>query len=69
MPVKYAVDTGVVGYVAALTHNWLGWDWNPADHLTILARDGRRVVLEVSSRLIVEDGQPVGVQGDRKSVV
>ena len=31
-----AVDTGVVSYVTALTHNWFGWNLNPADHLTIL---------------------------------
>jgi amino acid transporter len=31
-----AVDTGVVGYFAALTHNWFGWDLDPADHFTIL---------------------------------
>src|SRR5690349_11038999 len=31
-----AVDTGVVGYVCALTHNWFGWDLDPADHWTIL---------------------------------
>src|SRR6478736_1110662 len=31
-----AVDTGVVGYVCALTHNWFGWNLNPAGHGTIL---------------------------------
>ncbi|GAB7007121.1 amino acid permease [Nocardioides sp. AN3] len=31
-----AVDTGVVAYFAALTHNWFGWGLDPADHLTIL---------------------------------
>ncbi|MBO3752377.1 amino acid permease [Streptosporangiaceae bacterium NEAU-GS5] len=31
-----AVDTGAVPYVAALTHNWFGWNLDPADHLTIL---------------------------------
>jgi amino acid transporter len=31
-----AVDTGVVGYFAALTHNWFGWDLDPSDHFTIL---------------------------------
>jgi amino acid transporter len=31
-----AVDTGVVTYVAALTHNWFGWNLNPAHHATIL---------------------------------
>src|SRR4051794_1808427 len=31
-----AVDTGVVSYVTALTHNWFGWNFDPANHLTIL---------------------------------
>jgi amino acid transporter len=31
-----AVDTGVVSYVAALTHNWFGWNLDPASHGTIL---------------------------------
>jgi amino acid transporter len=31
-----AVDTGVVTYFAALTHNWFGWGLDPADHFTIL---------------------------------
>jgi amino acid transporter len=31
-----AVDTGVVTYFAALTHNWFGWSLDPADHFTIL---------------------------------
>src|ERR1700748_1395611 len=31
-----AVDTGVVSYVAALTHNWFGWNLNPASHGAIL---------------------------------
>ena len=31
--------------------------------LEILAKDGRRVPLEVSTRLILRDGKPVGVQG------
>lgn len=31
-----AVDTGVVSYVASLTHNWFGWNLDPTDHKTIL---------------------------------
>ena len=31
-----AVDTGVVSYFAALTHNWFGWNLDPTDHVTIL---------------------------------
>jgi amino acid transporter len=32
-----SVDTGVVTYVASLTHNWFGWNLDPASHGTILA--------------------------------
>ena len=31
-----AVDTGVVTYVTALTHNWFDTSWDPTDHTTIL---------------------------------
>jgi amino acid transporter len=31
-----AVDTGVVGYFTALTHNWFGWNLDPSKHFTIL---------------------------------
>jgi amino acid transporter len=31
-----AVDTGVVSYVAALTHNWFHWNLDPTKHSTIL---------------------------------
>ncbi len=31
-----SVDTGVVSYVTALAHLWLGWNFNPNSHMTIL---------------------------------
>ncbi len=31
-----AVDTGVVSYFTALTHNWFDWNLDPAKHSTIL---------------------------------
>jgi amino acid transporter len=31
-----AVDTGSVGYIAALAHNWFGANWDPTNHTTIL---------------------------------
>jgi len=31
-----AVDTGVVSYVCALSHNWFGTSFDPTNHLTIL---------------------------------
>ena len=30
------MHTGVVSYVTALTHLWLGWNFNPNSHITIL---------------------------------
>src|SRR4051794_14944799 len=32
-----SVDTGAVGYVAALTHNWFGWNLDATNHGTVLA--------------------------------
>jgi amino acid transporter len=31
-----AVDTGVVTYIASLTHNWFSWNLDPTKHSTIL---------------------------------
>ena len=31
-----SVDTGAVGYIAALSHNWFGANWDPTNHTTIL---------------------------------
>jgi amino acid transporter len=31
-----SVDTGVVSYFTALTHNWFGWNLDPTRHVTIL---------------------------------
>jgi PAS domain S-box-containing protein len=36
--------------------------------LEVISRDGRRVPLEISSRLIVSDGAPVGIQGIARDV-
>ena len=46
-----------------------GADGGPATYdLEIAAKDGRRLSLEVSTRLIYEDGRPVGVQGIARDV-
>src|SRR5262249_18276169 len=36
--------------------------------LEFICKDGRRVPLEVSSRLIVRDGRPVGIQGIARDI-
>ncbi|HEV3259046.1 MAG TPA: PAS domain S-box protein [Gemmataceae bacterium] len=41
----------------------LAGEATPAYELEILAKDGRRIPIEVNSRLIYRDGKPVGVQG------
>jgi PAS domain S-box-containing protein len=38
------------------------------DYVEIVARDGRRIPLEISSRPIFEDGKPVGVQGIARDI-
>ena len=46
----------------------LAKDVVPAYELDIMARDGHRVTVEVHTRLIEENGQPVGVQGIARDV-
>jgi PAS domain S-box-containing protein len=36
--------------------------------LEVLAKDGRRVTLEVTSRLVLEDGRPIGIQGSARDI-
>jgi amino acid transporter len=53
-----AVDTGVVGYVTALTHNWFGWNFNPTDHLTILVVTA--VLLAIQTALNITGAKVMG---------
>ncbi len=47
----------------------LAGDESPTTYeVEVVARDGRRVPMEVSSRLIVRDGRPVGIQGIARDV-
>lgn len=46
-----------------MTAKKLSGDGPTAYELEIIAKDGRRVPLELSTRLIFQDGRPVGVQG------
>src|SRR5579884_4240089 len=60
-----SVDTGVVSYVAALTHNWFGWNLNPADHATILLVTlillAIQTVLNVTGAKVMGDVAKIGV--------
>jgi amino acid transporter len=53
-----SVDTGVVGYVASLTHNWFGWNLDPTDHKTILLIT--LVLLVIQTVLNVTGAQVMG---------
>ncbi len=46
----------------------LGGDNRPIDELTIRHRDGRRIYLETSNRLVFEDGKPTAIQGIGRNV-
>jgi PAS domain S-box-containing protein len=47
----------------------LGGEGSPTTYeLEVIGKDGRRVPLEVSSRLIIRDGRPVGIQGIARDV-
>src|SRR5436305_9306786 len=60
-----AVDTGVVGYVTALTHNWFGWNLNPAGHGTILVITllllAVQTMLNVTGALVMSNDAKFGV--------
>ena len=49
----------MVGYFAALTHNWFGWNLDPADHLTILL-DHRRCCWSSRRILNITGAQVMG---------
>jgi len=53
-----AVDTGVVTYVTALTHNWFGWNLDPTDHWTILIIT--IVLLAIQTALNITGAQVMG---------
>jgi amino acid transporter len=53
-----AVDTGVVTYVTALTHNWFGWNLNPASHGTILVIT--LILLAIQTTLNITGAQVMG---------
>ena len=46
----------------------LGWDQNTPYEVEIIANGGRRVSLEISSRLIYQDGKPVEIHGNARDI-
>src|SRR6476620_4649918 len=53
-----AVDTGVVSYVTALTHNWFGWNLDPGNHWTILILT--IILLAIQTTLNITGAQVMG---------
>src|SRR6478736_174092 len=41
-----SVDTGVVSYVTALSHNWFNTSWDPTNHTTILLISGSLLIIQ-----------------------
>src|SRR5271170_7537870 len=54
-----SVDTGVVGYAAALLKNWFNWNLNPANHWTILIVT--LVMLVIQSTLNIAGASVMGL--------
>jgi amino acid transporter len=54
-----SVDTGVVGYFAALMHNWFNWNFNPANHWAILVVT--LVLLVIQSTLNIAGAKVMGL--------
>ena len=53
-----SVDTGVVGYVVALLHNWFGWNFSPSSHATILVITV--ILLAIQSTLNITGARVMG---------
>jgi diguanylate cyclase (GGDEF)-like protein/PAS domain S-box-containing protein len=63
MKIRDVVAPESLGDAHAMTQRKLSEDVSTTYEIDILAKDGRRVSLELSTRLILRHGVPVGVQG------
>jgi diguanylate cyclase (GGDEF)-like protein/PAS domain S-box-containing protein len=68
MSIDDMVDPADLTLLHAVLARKLNGEATAAYQLTIRAKDGRRIPLEVSTRLIVHDGQPAGVQGIARDI-
>jgi diguanylate cyclase (GGDEF)-like protein/PAS domain S-box-containing protein len=68
MSVDDLVDPDDLPLLRSMLTRKLNGEVPTAYELAIRARDGRRVSLEVSTRLIVHDGKPYGVQGIARDI-
>ncbi len=60
-------DAGILHALARLRRGAIE-DGRTRHKLEIIARDGRRIPLEVSSRVVSENGRPVGIQGIARDI-
>jgi PAS domain S-box-containing protein len=51
-----------------MTRRKIAGETTPAYELKMIAKDGRSIWLELNTRLIIQDGQPVGIQGIGRDV-
>ncbi|HVF30372.1 MAG TPA: EAL domain-containing protein, partial [Pyrinomonadaceae bacterium] len=63
MQISQVVAPEYIGYAQRMTRRKLQGDVPTSYELEIIAKGGHRVMLELSTRLIYQNGKPVGVQG------
>jgi two-component system cell cycle sensor histidine kinase/response regulator CckA len=68
MNLAQAVAPESVEYARRMMRQKLAGEEETVYELEIIAKDGRRVAIEVNTRLIYQDGAPVGVQGIGRDV-
>jgi diguanylate cyclase (GGDEF)-like protein/PAS domain S-box-containing protein len=68
MSVDDLVDPGDLPLLRSMLTRKLNGEVPTAYELVMSAKDGRRVSVEVSTRLIVHDGKPLGVQGIARDI-
>ncbi len=66
--VSRLLEPAAYQYVNQLIQRALGGETTAQLELPIVARDGRRVVLDVNARLQFENGRPVGIQGIARDI-
>jgi diguanylate cyclase (GGDEF)-like protein/PAS domain S-box-containing protein len=68
MRVRQLVAPEDLALVREVGERLLAGEQIPAYEITLLTRDGRRVPLEASVRLLHEDGRPAGIQGIARNI-
>jgi PAS domain S-box-containing protein len=67
-PIAAFVDPAYHARMREMLARKSGGEESTTYELEVRARDGRRLTLEVTSRLIKRDGQPVGIQGSARDI-